>query len=102
MKDQRTKKYKIGFIGKEANEESDKLFMQPIPVQAAEGNGTDDDSGDPTQTKAGWPSASKTGWLVYLVENKSDTVVSDVVALTCGGTPQGTMYLSTRMPSHGL
>ena len=72
-------------------------ITEPIPVQAAEGNGTDDDSGDPTQTKAGWPSASKTGWLVYLVENKSDTVVSDVVALTCGGTPQGTMYLSTRI-----
>ena len=46
-------------------------ITEPIPVQAAEGNGTDDDSGDPTQTKAGWPSASKTGWLVYLVENKS-------------------------------
>lgn len=72
-------------------------ITEPIQVQAAEGNGTDDDSGDPTQTKAGWPSASKTGWLVYLVENKSDTVVSDVVALTCGGTPQGAMYLSTRI-----
>ena len=32
VKDQRTKKYKIGFIGKEANEESDKLFMQGVSI----------------------------------------------------------------------
>ncbi len=80
------------------------ISIPTIQVYAtrADRNGTDDESGSGTRTKAGWPSASKTGWLIYLVTNDDDEVVSDVVAITCGGVPQGTEYMTTRIGNLGV
>lgn len=66
-------------------------------MYAAEGNGTDNDSGHATGNYAGGPSYTRTGWLMYLVTNDDDEVVSDVVFMSCNSTPQGAVKWKTRI-----
>lgn len=76
------------------------LLFTPIfssTVHATDYNGTDDESGQASGKYAGGPSYGRTGFLMYLVRNESDEVVSDVVAVSCGGAPQGVELLATRI-----
>lgn len=76
------------------------LLFTPIfssTVHATSYNGTDDESGQASGKYAGGPSYGRTGWLMYLVRNESDEVVSDVVAVSCGGAPQGVELMATRI-----
>lgn len=73
------------------------IIITPRSVYAAEGNGTDNDSGHATGNYAGGPSYTRTGWLMYLVTNDDDEVVSDVVFMSCNSTPQGAVKWKTRI-----
>ena len=73
----------------------------PTRTYATEGNGTGNDSGQASGNYAGGPSYAKTGWLLYLVTNDDDEVVSDVVAVSCGGAPTGAELMKTRIGDMG-
>lgn len=73
------------------------ISIPSIKVYATSGNGTDDDAGRESHDGyAGGPSYAKSGWIMYIVDEKG-TPVSDAVAISCTGEPQGATLMSTRL-----
>lgn len=72
------------------------ISIPSIKVYATDGNADEGESDQASGEYSGGPSYAKTGWIMYIVD-KNGTPVSDAVAISCGGEPQGTMFLTTRL-----
>ena len=72
------------------------ISIPSIKVYATDGNADEGESDQASGEYSGGPSYAKTGWIMYIVD-KNGTPVSDAVYISCGGEPQGTMFLTTRL-----
>ena len=64
------------------------LTSTSLQVQASDGSGTSTDGTAATGTAAGGPSHNKTGWLIYVMDEKTNTLKSpDVAFYYCNNAP---------------
>lgn len=61
-----------------------------------DGNADEGESDRASGEYSGGPSYAKTGWVMYIVD-KNGAPVSDAVYISCGGEPQGTPLMTTRL-----